>query len=958
MTDRAVSLPHVERNPRRPRRARLAAAALALATTASIGLLAPAVGPTDRADAAGDPNEIIAFVAEGVGNGHGRGLSQWGSYGWAVTQGRDWRWILDHYYGGTTLGDLPANGRITVRLTPLDGAATTGVVSAGSTARFNDDTRTFRALYARETTANTFEIYGSSTLACPGSTALPALTVPDGPLSTGSSSNDPAQVRQVQNFLNAFGYNAGSADGDYGPLTTSAVQRFQAARNLSRSDGQWRIEEATAARAMIAADAGSVSWQRVATVAGPVTFRTSVNESTATPGDVLGVCQPNGSIIHYRGTVRVLNDSGGVNRTVNDVRVEDYLRGVVPRESPASWADAGSGSGIHALRAQSVAARSYGVRQTRYSYAQTCDTSSCQVYGGAARRSNVNAPVYLLEDYRTDRAIADTAGKVRRWPDGSIVSTEFSASNGPRTAGGAFPAVDDPADDVPGNPLHRWTRIIDADVLEGRYGISTSAAVRSENDPSVSYDGVWDQRVRLTSSRTVSNWDFRNAFGLPSPGFTLRPVTRQLVTTQGFAFIGDSVGLSVTSSSSDDLRALLDGVFAASRFDAVGGRCTSRANCIGTTGVQAASQVPMGTQLVVVELGYNDEDGFAARIDAVMTALRARNVQTVAWVTMSERRTTRSYASANAALRAATGRWPELTLFDWQEASSGRAADRWFSDNVHLTTTGQAEFGRFLRDRIIWLATGQDGAPPTTPTTPPPTTPPVSAMLQAGVPLRVPVLGRGGVPGSGVSGVSLNVTAVLPEAAGHLTVWPCGSPRPTASNLNYGRGGVVANAVVSQVDATGEVCVVSHATSHVIVDVGGWFGSGFTGVNPSRLVDTRGGAAVKLQAGVPLRVPVLGRGGVPGSGVSGVSLNVTAVLPEAAGHLTVWPCGSPRPTASNLNYGRGGVVANAVVSQVDATGEVCVVSHATSHVIVDVGGWFGSGFTGVNPSRLVDTRTR
>jgi uncharacterized linocin/CFP29 family protein len=151
--------------------------------------------------------------------------------------------------------------------------------------------------------------------------------------------------------------------------------------------------------------------------------------------------------------------------------------------------------------------------------------------------------------------------------------------------------------------------------------------------------------------------------------------------------------------------------------------------------------------------------------------------------------------------------------------------------------------------------------------------------------------------------------------------------------------------------------VASHVASHVIVDVGGWFGSGFQGVNPSRLVDTRQ-RSVMVQPGSPLRVPVLGRGGVPSSGVAGVSLNVTAVLPEGAGHLTVWPCGSSRPTASNLNYTRGAVVANAVVSQVDATGEVCVASHVASHVIVDVGGWFGSGFQGVNPSRLVDTRTR
>ena len=43
-----------------------------------------------------------------------------------------------------------------------------------------------------------------------------------------------------------------------------------------------------------------------------------------------------------------------------------------------------------------------------------------------------------------------------------MISAEYSASHGPRNAGGQFPAVDDPADNVPQNPNHRWTRTLDA----------------------------------------------------------------------------------------------------------------------------------------------------------------------------------------------------------------------------------------------------------------------------------------------------------------------------------------------------------------------------------------------------------------------------------------------------------------------------------------------------------------
>jgi hypothetical protein len=162
------------------------------------------------------------------------------------------------------------------------------------------------------------------------------------------------------------------------------------------------------------------------------------------------------------------------------------------------------------------------------------------------------------------------------------------------------------------------------------------------------------------------------------------------------------------------------------------------------------------------------------------------------------------------------------------------------------------------------------------------------------------------------------------------------------------------------VDGTGEVCVFTHASSHVLVDVAGWFSSGFNPVVPNRIVDTRnaiGAPRAKVVPSSPLRVDVTDNGGVPGSGVSAVALTVTAVDPSAWGFLTVWPCGSPMPVASNVNYlGAGAVEPNMVLVPVDGTGEVCVFTHASSHVLVDVAGWFSSGFNPVVPNRIVDTR--
>ena len=93
------------------------------------------------------------------------------------------------------------------------------------------------------------------------------------------------------------------------------------------------------------------------------------------------------------------------------------------------------------------------------------------MYGGAATRGSPNGSTTNVEHVATDAAILATANVVRKWPSGQIVSTEFSASNGPSTAGGAFPVVTDIGDDTAPNPYHRWTRIIDADTFAAQHGL-------------------------------------------------------------------------------------------------------------------------------------------------------------------------------------------------------------------------------------------------------------------------------------------------------------------------------------------------------------------------------------------------------------------------------------------------------------------------------------------------------
>jgi len=83
---------------------------------------------------------------------------------------------------------------------------------------------------------------------------------------------------------------------------------------------------------------------------------------------------------HYRGRILVyLNDRGTLN-LINEVTLEDYLRGVVPKEMGPELYDS-----LDGLKAQAVAARSYAIKNLGEFSSEgydICATPRCQVYGG------------------------------------------------------------------------------------------------------------------------------------------------------------------------------------------------------------------------------------------------------------------------------------------------------------------------------------------------------------------------------------------------------------------------------------------------------------------------------------------------------------------------------------------------------------------------------------------------
>ena len=144
--------------------------------------------------------------------------------------------------------------------------------------------------------------------------------------------------------------------------------------------------------------------------------------------------------------------------------------------------------------------------------------------------------------------------------------------------------------------------------------------------------------------------------------------------------------------------------------------------------------------------------------------------------------------------------------------------------------------------------------------------------------------------------------------------------------------------------------------------------SGFTSVNPARLLETRSDLKTtdgefesvgRLAGDDTIEFQVTGRGGIP-DGAEAASLNVVAIFADGPGFLTVYPCDQDRPVpAASVNYGGGDVRPNAVLTKLSATGTVCVYTLRSTDLVVDVNGAFaaGAGFDSVNPARLLETRS-
>jgi len=215
----------------------------------------------------------------------------------------------------------------------------------------------------------------------------------------------------------------------------------------------------------------------------------------------------------YRGRLRAVPASTGsrARDTVNVTSLENYVKGVVPQEVPATWSPA-------AVRAQAVAARTYAAYERAHplsSRYQICDTTSCQVYGGVS-----------AEHPASNRAVDATRAEIRSY-GGEPAFTQFSSSSGGWTSAGSMPylpAQPDPYDGWSGNPHHKWSVKVTDTRIEKAFpslgNLRRIVVLRRDGN------GQWGGRIesiRLVGGRgsvTTSGDTFRFALGLKSEWLT------------------------------------------------------------------------------------------------------------------------------------------------------------------------------------------------------------------------------------------------------------------------------------------------------------------------------------------------------------------------------------------------------------------------------------------------------
>jgi len=120
-------------------------------------------------------------------------------------------------------------------------------------------------------------------------------------------------------------------------------------------------------------------------------------------------------------------------------------------------------------------------------------------------------------------------------------------------------------------------------------------------------------------------------------------------------------------------------------------------------------------------------------------------------------------------------------------------------------------------------------------------------------------------------------------------------------------------------------------------------------LTPARVLDTRNGTGVpggftgQLGTASTLDLTLAGVAGVPANATAVVLNFAVADSPGPPSYLTIYPQGTARPLASNLNWQADQTKSLLVIARV-ANGKVTIYNNlGSTNVIADVQGWFTQG---------------
>ena len=231
----------------------------------------------------------------------------------------------------------------------------------------------------------------------------------------------------------------------------------------------------------------------------------------------------------YRGAARLFINSRGLLNVINELNLEDYLRGVVPAEMGSRIYDE-----IEGLKAQAIAARTYAVRnlgQFRTEGYDICPGPACQAYKG-----------FSGEEPLADQSVRESAGLIITY-QGKRIDALFTATCGGETSdvGTMFPGRTD--------PYLKRARCVELEM--------TTLAGRSDS-------GI------LTESQVNARL-FMAVAGLPAAGATWAAGDVAQAVTAATKLVGLSVAQAILPASSrrGDVLTYLATVFGFDRFAAV-----------------------------------------------------------------------------------------------------------------------------------------------------------------------------------------------------------------------------------------------------------------------------------------------------------------------------------------------------------------------------------------------------